>query len=48
MLSYGVKSTLVIERSALKHFGHYNCTVINDYGSDILEIELNGESKCKL
>lgn len=48
MLAYGVKSTLVIERSALKHFGHYNCTVINDYGSDILEIELNGESKCKL
>lgn len=48
MLPYGIKSTLVIERSALKHFGHYNCTVINDYGSDILEIELNGESKCKL
>lgn len=47
-LPYGIKSTLVIERSALKHFGHYNCTVINDYGSDILEIELNGESKCKL
>jgi hypothetical protein len=48
-LPYGVKSTLVIERSsASRHFGRYNCTVINDYGSDLLEIELNGESKCKL
>lgn len=47
-LPYGVKSTLVIERSVAKHFGRYNCTVINDYGSDLLEIELNGESKCEL
>ena len=48
ILPYGIKSTLVIERSALKHFSHYNCSVINDYGSDILEIELNGGNKCKL
>jgi hypothetical protein len=49
ILPFGVKSTLVIEHSAAKHFGRYNCTVINDYGSDVLEIELNGEStKCKL
>lgn len=47
-LSFGIKSTLMLRQSALKHFGRYNCTVINDYGYDILEIELNGESKCKL
>ena len=47
-LPYGIRSTLVIQRSAPKHFGRYNCTVINEYGYDILEIELNGESKCKL
>jgi Immunoglobulin domain len=46
-LPYGIKSTLVIDNSALKHFGRYNCTVINEYGSDIMEIELNGENKCK-
>lgn len=47
-LPYGIKSTLVIKESGTKHFGRYNCTVINDYGYDILEIELNGESRCKL
>lgn len=47
-LPFGIKSTLVIRQSATKHFVRYNCTVINDYGYDILEIELNGESKCKL
>lgn len=47
-LPFGIKSTLIVRLSALKHFGRYNCTVINDYGYDILEIELNGESKCKL
>lgn len=47
-LPFGIKSTLVVRRSSLKHFGRYNCTVINDYGYDIQEIELNGESKCKL
>ena len=46
-LPFGVKSTLIIKRSELKHFGHYNCTVINDYGSDIVDIELNAENKCK-
>lgn len=47
-LPFGIKSTLTVRSSGLKHFGRYNCTVINDYGYDILEIELNGESKCKL
>ena len=46
-LPYGIKSTLVIRESGTKHFGRYNCTVINDYGYDVLEIELNGESRCK-
>ncbi|XP_070492966.1 irregular chiasm C-roughest protein isoform X2 [Chironomus tepperi] len=44
-LPFGVKSTLLIKRSELKHFGVYNCTVINEYGSDILDIELNLENK---
>jgi len=47
-LAFGIKSTLLIRQSTLRHFGRYNCTVINDYGYDILEIELNGESKCEL
>lgn len=47
-LQFGIKSTLVIRQSAMRHFGRYNCTVINEYGYDVLEIELNGESKCEL
>ncbi|CAB3256032.1 unnamed protein product [Arctia plantaginis] len=34
------KSTLVIRASEAKHFGHYNCTVVNFYGMDSLEINL--------
>ncbi|KAJ0170541.1 hypothetical protein K1T71_013912 [Dendrolimus kikuchii] len=34
------KSTLVIRRSEAKHFGVYNCTVINLYGMDSVEIHL--------
>jgi hypothetical protein len=45
-LPYGIKSTLVIKRSELKHFGRYNCTIINEYGADMVEIELNVENKC--
>lgn len=41
-LPEGVKSTLVIRESQSKHFGRYNCTVVNDYGSDYLEIDLIG------
>lgn len=47
-LPFGIKSTLIIRHSGMRHFGRYNCTVINDYGYDVLEIELNGESKCEL
>lgn len=47
-LPFGVKSTLLIKHSEMKHFGQYNCTVINDYGQDTLEIELIVENKCKL
>lgn len=39
-LPEGVKSTLIIRESQSKHFGRYNCTVVNDYGSDYLEIDL--------
>ncbi|KAL7029347.1 hypothetical protein ACKWTF_006201 [Chironomus riparius] len=45
ILPFGIKSTLIIKRSELKHFGHYNCTVINDYDKDIVDIELNAENK---
>lgn len=45
-LPEGVKSTLIIRESQAKHFGRYNCTVVNDYGSDYLEIDLIA-SKCR-
>ncbi|XP_055586391.1 irregular chiasm C-roughest protein-like [Uranotaenia lowii] len=35
----GVKSTLIIHNSQREHFGGYNCTVINDYGVDYVEID---------
>ncbi|XP_058442858.1 irregular chiasm C-roughest protein-like isoform X2 [Malaya genurostris] len=35
----GVKSTLIIHNSQRQHFGGYNCTVINDYGLDFVEID---------
>ncbi|CAH2987446.1 unnamed protein product [Chilo suppressalis] len=34
------KSTLVIRKSESKHFGSYNCTVINTYGMESREIML--------
>lgn len=40
LLPEGIKSTLIIRESQSKHFGRYNCTVVNDYGSDFLEIDL--------
>lgn len=36
----GIKSILVIRDSKDWHFGRYNCTVVNDYGNDVLQIEL--------
>ncbi|XP_058063827.1 irregular chiasm C-roughest protein-like [Anopheles bellator] len=35
----GVRSTLIINNSQRQHFGVYNCTVLNEYGADSLEIE---------
>uniref|UniRef100_A0A182SHI5 Ig-like domain-containing protein n=1 Tax=Anopheles maculatus TaxID=74869 RepID=A0A182SHI5_9DIPT len=35
----GVRSTLIIHHCQREHFGRYNCTVINDYGIDYLEID---------
>lgn len=40
-LSEGIKSTIVIRESKQNHFGTYNCTVLNAYGSDVLEITVN-------
>ncbi|XP_062540345.1 irregular chiasm C-roughest protein-like [Armigeres subalbatus] len=39
LLPEGVKSTLIIYNSQRHHFGGYNCTVINDYGIDFVEID---------
>lgn len=44
-LPEGVKSTLVIRESQQKHFGMYNCSVVNPYGSDVVEINLMPQSK---
>lgn len=43
----GIKSTLIIRESQSKHFGYYNCTVVNEHGNDILEIELLKRGKYK-
>lgn len=44
-LPEGIKSTLVVRESSSRHFGKYNCTVVNDYGTDTLEIELMAQSE---
>lgn len=36
----GVKSTLIIRNSQTWHFDKYNCSVVNDYGTDVLQVEL--------
>lgn len=36
----GVKSTLIIRNSQAWHFDRYNCSVVNDYGTSVLQIEL--------
>lgn len=41
----GIKSTLIIRESQEKHFGMYNCSVTNPYGSDVVEINLMQQSK---
>lgn len=44
-LPEGIKSTLIIRESQPKHFGRYNCTVVNEYGSDVLQINFIPHSK---
>jgi hypothetical protein len=44
-LPEGIKSTLVIRESRQQHFGPYNCSVTNPYGSDVVEINLRPQSK---
>ncbi|KAK9876862.1 hypothetical protein WA026_015095 [Henosepilachna vigintioctopunctata] len=39
-LPEGIKSTLIIRESQERHFGMYNCSVSNPYGSDVVEISL--------
>lgn len=41
----GIRSTLVIRESQEKHFGSYNCSVTNEYGTDVVEINLMPQSK---
>ncbi|EAA06355.4 AGAP000217-PA [Anopheles gambiae str. PEST] len=44
----GVRSTLIIHHCQREHFGRYNCTVVNDYGIDYLEIEFVSKGKPNL
>lgn len=44
-LPEGIKSTLIIRESQPKHFGLYNCTVVNDHGYDVMEIDLLAQSE---
>lgn len=37
---HGIKSTLIIQNSQAWHFDKYNCSVVNDYGTDVLQIDL--------
>ncbi|RZF42205.1 hypothetical protein LSTR_LSTR004354 [Laodelphax striatellus] len=47
-LSEGVKSTLIIRESRQEHFGAYNCTVYNQYGSDYATIVLKAQKSFPL
>lgn len=40
-----IKSTLRIEGNHSKYFGTYSCTVINKYGSDMLDIVFSEQSE---
>jgi hypothetical protein len=45
MVDRMTKSTLLIRKSEARHFGTYNCTAINSYGLDSVEINLVADSK---
>uniref|UniRef100_A0A1B6DD38 Ig-like domain-containing protein n=1 Tax=Clastoptera arizonana TaxID=38151 RepID=A0A1B6DD38_9HEMI len=47
-LAEGIKSTLIIRESRQEHFGVYNCTVSNQYGSDVVEITLKAQKSVPL
>jgi hypothetical protein len=47
-LPEGIKSTLVIRESRQQHFGPYNCSVTNPYGSDVVEINLKPQKNFPL
>ncbi|XP_055303377.1 irregular chiasm C-roughest protein-like [Sitodiplosis mosellana] len=36
----GISSKLIIHNSQAWHFDKYNCSVVNDYGTDVLQVEL--------
>ncbi|XP_017486262.1 PREDICTED: irregular chiasm C-roughest protein-like, partial [Rhagoletis zephyria] len=42
-LPEGVRAALIIKESRSSHYGRYNCTVMNSYGSDSLLINLRPE-----
>ncbi|XP_053950749.1 irregular chiasm C-roughest protein [Anastrepha ludens] len=42
-LPEGVRAALIIKESRSSHYGRYNCTVMNSYGSDSLLINLKPE-----
>ncbi|CAB3371539.1 Hypothetical predicted protein [Cloeon dipterum] len=47
MLPEGIKSTLVIRGAQSAHFGAYNCTATNGYGTDVAEINLRVQDGLK-
>uniref|UniRef100_A0A1B6LJR2 Ig-like domain-containing protein n=2 Tax=Graphocephala atropunctata TaxID=36148 RepID=A0A1B6LJR2_9HEMI len=47
-ITEGIKSTLIIRDSRQEHFGIYNCTVSNPYGSDVVEITLKAQKSFPL
>lgn len=44
-LPHGIKSTLIVRESQSRHFGVYNCSVVNAYGMDWAEILLKAQSE---
>ena len=42
-LPEGVRAALIIKESHSNHYGKYNCTVVNSYGSDSIVITLIAE-----
>ncbi|KAK7580395.1 hypothetical protein V9T40_001024 [Parthenolecanium corni] len=47
-LPEGIKSTLLIRESKQEHFGTYNCSVTNQYGTDVAAITLKPQKSFPL